>query len=470
MTLKKNFLHTDIKSLEISRFRFVAGIIIGFLYSFVFYSFACMIREGFRLLSVTEYYDFWELTDSEVNFYNLFFAFISVIIGQSICFTFWIDRPKKIFRKVNFRRSTILNEQRVLNWYFLSWFSKLAVCLGIFFGPTLHGGYYVFSFYPDYNYIFILIIIVLFFQTWKTIRQVFKGRSIKWLLIAMIILSGISFGFSKIQLIDYKKINEGLLRKSIHYNYNLELPESDVYQKLEKRSLIENIYIITSKENPDNTKPLIVINNKEIAFTDLSKKIKELQLLKDEADVKFLTFQLHIHRDIKMNFINKTKHELSKAGIFKIAYMVTPSNPKYDKRYYQNLCFPIKLPRYNTDSTKFQEMYKKLNKFENIIDIKPLETGDYLFNDTLIRVENLKEKFKKQIIQNPDYIVKLYSNGKVVFSSYFKILSDLWMVVNELRDMYSMSEYSRKYNELRNYEEVKAVRKKYPVLIFEMRD
>ena len=194
------------------------------------------------------------------------------------------------------------------------------------------------------------------------------------------------------------------------------------------------------------------------------------EILKDEADVNFLTFQLHIHRDIKMNFINKTKYELSKAGIFKIAYMVTPSNTKYDKRYYQKLCFPIKLPRYNSDSTKFQEMYKKLNEFENIIEIKPLETGDCLFNDTLIKIENLKGKFKKQMIENPDYIVKLYSNGKVDFSSYFKILSDLWMVVNELRDVYSMSEYSRKYKMLRNYEEVKAVRKKYPILIYEMTD
>ncbi|MBI9036626.1 MAG: hypothetical protein JEY97_00715 [Bacteroidales bacterium] len=70
MTLNKNFLHPDKKSLGISRFRLIAGIILGLFYSFAFYSFSCLIREGFRLLSVSKYYDTWELTVSEVNLYN----------------------------------------------------------------------------------------------------------------------------------------------------------------------------------------------------------------------------------------------------------------------------------------------------------------------------------------------------------------------------------------------------------------
>jgi len=470
MTPNKNFLHPDTKSLGISRIRFIAGIIIGLFYSFSFYSFSCLTREGFRLLSVSKYYDTWELTASEVNFYNLFFAFISVIIGQSVCFTFWIDRPKIFFRKFNLRRSTILNDQRILNWYFLYWFSTLAVYFGIFFGPTLHVGYYAFSFYPEYNYIFILIIIVLFFQTWKTIRQVFKDRSITWLLISMILLSGISFGFSKIQLFDYKKINEGLLRKSIHYNYNLELPESDVYQLIEKKSQIEDIFIVTSKENPNNSEPIILIDNKEIALADLPEKIRELQLLKDECDVKFMIFQLHIHRDIKMSFINKLRNQLINVGIRKVSYAVTPCNPEFDQRYYEDMSLRLFLPKYHSDSLDFQEIIKKFNKGGNIFEIKPLESGDCPFNDTIIKVEDLKEKYKNQMIQNPNNIVKIYSNEKVDFSAYIKILSDLLTVVHELRDVYSMSEYSLKYDELYDYEKRKAIRKKYPILIFEMKD
>ncbi len=470
MTLKKNFLHPDTKSLEISRFRFVAGIIIGLLYSFVFYSFVIVVREGFTLLSVSEYYDIWELSGSEENFYNLFFAFISVILGQSLCFTFWIDRPKKVFRKTNLRRTTIVNDQRVLNWYFLWWFSKLAVCFGIFFGPTLHVGYYAFSFYPDYNYLFILIIIVLYFQTWKTIRQVFKGRSIKWLLVSMIVLTATSYGLSKINLIDFNKLKNGILQKNIFYNYNLELPESDLYQRNEKRSLVEDIFIVTPKGSPNSLKPVIVIDNNEISLSDLPDKIKEIQSSRDKDDAKYIIFNMHIHRDIKMSFINKVRNQLYDIGFRKVSYAVTPCNPEFDFRYYKDIGLQLSLPRFHSDSSDFKEIVNRFCENGDVIEIKPLESGFCLFNETLIEAKDLKKEYKNRMIENPNNIVKFYHNKNLDFSAYIKVLSDLLTVVHELRDVYSISEYSRKYNMLRTYEERKMIRKKYPLLIFEMKD
>ena len=164
MTLTKNFLHKE-PDLNISRFKIIIGILVGLFISITFYSFLYLMREGFRILSVTEAYDLWILTDKEVYFYNLFFAFIAVIIGQSVTFIFWLDRPNSIDRKQNHRKISIINDQRALNWYFLSWFSILAIVFVLMFGLTIDGGFYVFSIYPDYNYIFILIVIVLFLQT-----------------------------------------------------------------------------------------------------------------------------------------------------------------------------------------------------------------------------------------------------------------------------------------------------------------
>ncbi|MBI9036625.1 MAG: hypothetical protein JEY97_00710 [Bacteroidales bacterium] len=298
----------------------------------------------------------------------------------------------------------------------------------------------------------------------------FKGRSIKWLLISMILLSGISFGFSKIQLIDYKKINEGLFRKSIHYKYNLELPESDVYQRIEKKSLIEDIFIVTSKENPNNSEPIIVINNKKVAFADLPGKIKEIQLSKDEIDAKFIIFFLHIHRDIKMSFINKLRKQLMDIGIWKVTYDVTPCNPKFDSRYYGDLGLSLRLPKLQSDSLDFQEIFEKYHKGRDIIKIKPLESGFCLFNETLIESKDLKEKYKNQMIENQNNIVKFYHNKNLDFSAYIRIISDLLVVVHELRDMYSINKYLKSYDMLSNYEEREMIRKKYPLLIFEMKD
>ena len=183
MTRSKNFLHKEPDFIILSRFRLIVGVFLGLLYSFSFYSFLYILRETFRILSVTEKYDLWVLTDKEVNFYNLVFAFLSIIIEQSVCFVFWFDKPKKIFGIRNHRKIAIVNDQRFLNWYFLSWFSKLAIVFGLLFGFTFSGGFYVFSLYPAYNYLFILIIIVLNLQTWNTISLIFKRKGQKWMLI-----------------------------------------------------------------------------------------------------------------------------------------------------------------------------------------------------------------------------------------------------------------------------------------------
>lgn len=134
MTLTKNFLQKEPDFIKISRLKLISGILIGLVFSFVFYSFLYLIRESFRILSVTEYYDLWILSDNENQFYNLMFAFISVIIAQSVTFTFWFDSPGRNSEIRSRGRTTILNDQRVLNWYFLSWFSKLSIVFGLMFG------------------------------------------------------------------------------------------------------------------------------------------------------------------------------------------------------------------------------------------------------------------------------------------------------------------------------------------------
>ena len=287
MTLSKNFLHKEPNFIELSRFRLIVGGILGLLYSFSFYSFLYIMRESFRILSVTEKYDLWVLTNKEVTFYNLFFAFLSVIIGQSVCFVFWFDQPKKIFGIRNHRKTAIINDQRFLNWYFLSWFSKLAVVFGLFFGFTFHGSWHLFSLYPDYNYVFILIIITLFLQTWNTIRLTYIRKSLNWLLASIVCVSVLSFGLSKINLTNYKVINKSILSKNIHYQYKLDLPFSAIYERPEKRSLIEDIHVVFSKDDKGSSKPIIVADNKRIPLDSLHFKIRDWQSMRDEFEIPF---------------------------------------------------------------------------------------------------------------------------------------------------------------------------------------
>ena len=464
--MTRRILNIEPKFLEIPRFRLIAGILIGLFYSFAFYSFLYLMREVFRILSVTEDYDLWILTDKEVSFYNLFFAFISVIISQSVCFTFWFDRPRKIFGKGHYRITTIVNDQRVLNWYFLSWFSKLAIVFGIMFGLAFHGGFYVFSFYPDYNYIFILIIVVLFLQTWNTIRLTFKRKSLKWMLISVVIVSFVAFGLSRVNLIDYEAINQSYLKKNIRHNYHLELPETNSYERLYRRSLIENIYVVKSKKQLE-TEPLVIVDNNETDLYKLNEIIMDWQSMRSEYEVPHMVYQLHIDKTIRMDFVNQLKNELAQSGCIRIAYAVVPKNPEYDIRYYKDFSFQTRIQNWHSDWFNPKEIYDGLNRFHNTIEINQSTLGKCFINGKPIENDKIKQTIKHLIINDSDYIIKFHVNDSVVFSDYFKIVSYSREVINELRNEYSQETYSKQYEWL-DYKEEKEVKRKFPLRIFEL--
>ena len=76
--LNRIFLNTETELFKIPKSKLIMGLFAGLFFAFCFYSFLYLTRESFRLVSLTEDYDFWILTDKEVGFYNLIFAFISV--------------------------------------------------------------------------------------------------------------------------------------------------------------------------------------------------------------------------------------------------------------------------------------------------------------------------------------------------------------------------------------------------------
>lgn len=465
--LNKNFLHIKTELFKIPKSRLIMGLFAGLFFAFCFYAFMYLTRESIRLMSLTEDYDLWILTDKEVSFYNLIFAFISVIFAQAICFSFWFDKPQNIFSKRKFQRILIRKDQSALNTYFLFWFSELAVIYGLTFGSTYIGGFYAFSFYPEYNYLFVLIILVLFLQTWNSIRRINKKQSLKWLFISMIVVSTIAFGLSKVNLIDYKSINNIALQKNIPFKYNLEVPESNCYEsKLENRSLTKNIYFVRNKQH-ENSTPQIFIDNQEVTINGLGHKILEFQNSVNEFDVNLCVYNLHIDKTIKMVFVNDLKNEMAKINALKIAYAIVPTNAQYDKRYYKDYTIRIRLPKYDSESYSIFDRYKELNKFENIIEVTNTDSGEFKINGITCLVENLKQEIKENIKRNPNYVVKFYINNNVDFSVYFNLISKTKEAVDELRNEYSTLTYLKRFDDL-NDEEMNKTVNKYGFRIFEI--
>lgn len=462
--MDKNFLHTDIRAFKISRFRFISGLVIGLLFSFSFYAFLYLFRETFRVLSVFGDHQLWILSDSAVDFYNLFFAFVSVIFGQAICFILWFDKPKRFFGRFNYRKTTIINDQRVLNIYFLSWFSKLAVVFGIFFLFSLNGGFYALQLYPDYNYLFILIVIVLFFQNWNTIRLTFKKDSLKWLYSSIIIISVISLGFSKINLVDYKTINENYKQNNIHLRYDIELPKSNIYQKLHARTWIKEFYVVHPQKTRETSKSLILYNNNEIGFDELFDSLNDWQSKYDEFLLSNLICQIHIDRNTRMDFVNELKRRISRANIRKIAYSIIPKDSNFNKNTYQNYALVERIPNYDSDLYKSRmKDFQGSNKI-NVISIKPIEADEFFVENEQISAEKLKGSIKTELKKEPGSLIELDIDNDTKLYSYIWILSATKSAINELRNDYALIKFSKKYINL-NATRQNKIKMKYPYIL-----
>lgn len=457
MTRIKNSLSGQSAREKISRLRIVAGIAVGLFFSFAFYAFLYISREVFRLLSLTDTYDLWVLTDKEVYFYNLIFAFIAVIMGQSITFTFWFHFPGKLRLKRSYRKTAIINDQQALNWYFISWFSKLAIVFATLFGLAWHRGFYVFSFYPSYNYLFILVVVVLFLHTWTTLRLVFKRKSLKWMLYSAALISMLAFGLSRINLIDYKRINQNYLNYNIYHSYTLDLPKTNSYEVLKRRSLVTNIYVVLPKVEPLHSSPVIVVENERITLAELPQKIASGSE-KNPLDISAQVYCLHIHKSVKMSLVNQLKQELSKAWITNIAYAVIPEHHELDKRYYRYHSFPVWLPNTLAPSSV------KINGKDSI-SIRYNKNGCFV-NGKTVQWNQLKTMLKRLIEQNPDCIIRVGVDEQTEFSDYFFLLSEAKTAIDELKNEYAEKEYYLPFKSL-GYEERIRVLEKFPFYIFD---
>lgn len=459
MILRKKSLFNETSFPTISRMQLIIGIVLGLLYSFLFYSFLYSSREILRVLSITESYDLWILTDKEVNFYNFVFAFISLIVAQSVPISYWLDRPLIRIGKCSFRKISILNDQRGLSWYFIFWFSKLGIAFGVAFGLGFRL-FYTFSLYPSYIYLFVLFILVLFLQTWNTLRLLFKRNSLKWMISLFLLECVIAFGYSRINLIDYHKVNETLLKKNICYSYHIDLPEANAFEKLDRPT--QNIYM--SANQLSNSEAMVVVDNKEISVRNLPQMINEYQSQLADWNRNPLVYRLFIHNTTKLKYVNQLKNELFKLGINRIAYAVTPTNAEYDKRLYQNLSFPMKLEQQQSEKMSALVIGKK---FRNVIAIRQTDNGSCSINGIITESKQIKNTLQLLIKQNPDYAITYITNEDVKFANYLKVLSFTKEALNELKNEYARTHYSKGLDEV-TFDEYGEILKTYPFRIVEL--
>lgn len=453
-------MNIQIRNSETTRKRLIIGLLIGLFVAFTAYSALYIFREVFRYLSITDDFDLWILSDNAVNFYNLVFGFIAVIFGQSAFFSFIFNQPKKIFERKHYLNTSIVNDQQFLNISFIYWFLNLAFLGILFFGLTTPGGFYVLDFYPKYNYAFVLLVIVLFLQTWTTIRRKYKNNSIKWLFISAFLLSILAFGLSKINLIDYNAINEICLRKNIIHSYQINLPESVWTEKWKDNHDEKRIYVAT-----ENSKPIFIIDSKNVELDNLIYFVSNWE--KENLGMGFINCKLYISQEQKMSVVNELKTELSKCGVRRIAYAVIPVEKEYDKRYYMDSEIRTLIPLYRSEKDLI-DFYDEAHLFENIIKIESVE-GNLSLNEKTFPSEEFELQIKKLIKENSNYIFKHIIKNNNEYSEYIKIHSLIRRTVEELRNECALLEFGDEFDYL-DYDAMKKISEKYPFRLIEVTD
>lgn len=193
------FYNSEVNFKDLSFKRIFLSVLLGLASAIIIYSFFYMLREMDRIL----FLDFENrphiIPESDRNAYNLFFAAIAMILGNSITINFLLSRPQKVFSTRNIKRHRILNDNTFLGFNFIHWFAKLWFLFCMFAWLSMGS-----KFVDNFMLPSVLVIIVLYLDCWKTLITVIKKHRWKIQLLHLAGYMILTFSLSKLNLVTIK--------------------------------------------------------------------------------------------------------------------------------------------------------------------------------------------------------------------------------------------------------------------------
>lgn len=406
--------------IPISKFRFWAGFVVSILLSFSLYQFFIIGRDNFRFYTLSDNFNYLEFTDKELFFYNLFYAFLSLIIVQSFFLKIIFDTNKNFGEKrIQFKRKKIVHDQNSLIWLFLYWFLKLAVFYGIMNMNSLYWGDYTFSiyehlnFFEEYPYLFLLIILVLFLQSWQSLG-VTLCNYFKNMIGSFVFISIVAFAFSQINVVDFESYLKKQHAENPYIKENIELPLIDNYDHFYVNTIKGQIFINQNFE--------IFYKENKVPLKTLIDSLVELENKPYYNYYKNSLIRLNIDKDLPIDSLYKLKSKILFFTSFEIFYSTYSKSNNFNKSYFQDSPIGIKdsllLNKQQIDFTS-----KFISNFKNIISLKQDNFNNIVYHDTIITVKQIEEKIKNSILLNNDYIITLELKKNATFSDYITLLT-----------------------------------------------
>ncbi|NHN25677.1 hypothetical protein FIA58_008300 [Flavobacterium jejuense] len=395
--------------IHVSKFRFWAGLVVSILLSFSVYQFFIFSRDLLRLLTFSDHFNYLAFSENELLFYNLFYAFLALIIGQSYFLKIIFDTNKKFGEKrIQFKRKKIVHNQNIWIWFFLLWFLRFATMYSFLnmvgFGQKVNYApvfYEYFSFYEEYPYLFVLIVLALFLQSWQglglTINNYFK-----YLMGSFILLSVLAFGFTKINLMNVEQYFKKQHAQNPYIKENIQLPKVPFTQSLSLRHKKKEFFI---------TKDLkIIYNNQELDSIGFLMNILEKDKYPQYSIFKSF-IQLNVDENVSIGNLDKILRIINRNSNYQIAFAALPKETKLKKIVYQE--HPVGL---------FESNSIKLN-YENLITLHLTSENEILLNNNSISCDEIANTIAKIIAENENYLISIELPEKPLHSHYMQLLS-----------------------------------------------
>ncbi len=459
MKFKRRFYDTEVNFKGVSKQRLVLSILVGICSAFAIYSGFYVLRETFRVMSFGAPNI---VSEANRDFYNLFFASLSVILGNSIAIAFLLSSPQSILSRRNIKRHSIINDQVALNGTFMFWFGKIGLVLGV-----LSTNYLDFPYLPYFQIPFILLIGVMYLETWKTLLIVLGKRKYKWFAIHFVSLAILAFGLSKINVVDYKSMDESALNEYSNYEFPVSLfydNERDYYGRYEVN------FTLTSDSNGD----LLIINGdgKRIYLNQVGSDVSKYKNYVREDAISKLTVVLFADKDIELKHIKYFEAELFIYNQLKIRYLI--HNPNTVNQRFVNRSFERSLLPFTLDFMKATDIPLPpppphlWTEFEAVYtDTVRVDVGNKVkFDEAFVTNNLLISRFEELI--NADTGFEYYFSKNATYQDYITVLSAHFKAANNVRQDNASKGFDISKDRYRFTEEQKRelweLKEKYPIL------
>lgn len=370
-------------------------------------------------------------------------------------------------------------------WSFLYWFGELGSILGILY-LTLPLQYEI-DFIKDFPFFLLFLPLILFYSTWPNFSRLVRSEKSVWFIKSTLFFLLLSFGLAFINFINYEKIDEKYLSRSIEHVYDLKKPKSRYQKRINSLSLVTDIYIV--QDTSDQIEPVIFFNNiyKRVYFKDLQKAIIKERNYLAESEYHLQTANLHIDERLLMGEIKPILDELRKADVRKIQFSTGRKYSHYPANYppFQYTGIPKDLiPRYfqaleafldsaeQIDLTKksiklskstlyLNNSIKKLNRLEITLTADSFSLNGQKIDS--LKIERLIYGFIKKYA--PNYAIIFNSDDQTTYKKYIEYLDLLYTQVNRLRNEQSYEKYHKAFEDFDW--KLDSIKQQYPINIIE---